>query len=282
MNQTARELLKNKKRIVIKIGSSSLTHPETGDLNFMKIEQLIRVISDLRGEGREVVLVSSGAIAAGRQALGCQKPETVAEKQAYAAVGQARLMMVYQKIFSEYNQTAAQVLMTKNTIVDNVSRENAHNTFEELLKLGVVPIVNENDTVATYEIKFGDNDRLSAIVSALIGADLLILLSDIDGLYSDDPKRNPDAAFIEQVDEISDELLSMGKATTGSDVGTGGMGAKLYAARIAADSGADMVIANGDNVECIWDILAGKQCGTLFTAHKRPEFELIDYIQSIH
>lgn len=282
MNQTARELLKNKKRIVIKIGSSSLTHPETGDLNFMKIEQLIRVISDLRGEGREVVLVSSGAIAAGRQALGCQKPETVAEKQAYAAVGQARLMMVYQKIFSEYNQTAAQVLMTKNTIVDNVSRENAHNTFEELLKLGVVPIVNENDTVATYEIKFGDNDRLSAIVSALIGADLLILLSDIDGLYSDDPKRNPNAAFIEQVDEISDELLSMGKATTGSDVGTGGMAAKLYAARIAADSGADMVIANGDNVECIWDILAGKQCGTLFTAHKRPEFELIDYIQSIH
>ena len=282
MNQTARELLKNKKRIVIKIGSSSLTHPETGDLNFMKIEQLIRVISDLRGEGREVVLVSSGAIAAGRQALGCQKPETVAEKQAYAAVGQARLMMVYQKIFSEYNQTAAQVLMTKNTIVDNVSRENAHNTFEELLKLGVVPIVNENDTVATYEIKFGDNDRLSAIVSALIGADLLILLSDIDGLYSDDPKRNPDAAFIEQVGEISDELLSMGKATTGSDVGTGGMAAKLYAARIAADSGADMVIANGDNVECIWDILAGKQCGTLFTAHKRPEFELIDYIQSIH
>jgi glutamate 5-kinase len=282
MNQSARELLKNKKRIVIKIGSSSLTHPETGDLNFMKIEQLIRVISDLRGEGREVVLVSSGAIAAGRQALGCQKPETVAEKQAYAAVGQARLMMVYQKIFSEYNQTAAQVLMTKNTIVDNVSRENAHNTFEELLKLGVVPIVNENDTVATYEIKFGDNDRLSAIVSALIGADLLILLSDIDGLYSDDPKRNPDAAFIEQVDEISDELLSMGKATTGSDVGTGGMAAKLYAARIASDSGADMVIANGDNVECIWDILAGKQCGTLFTAHKRPEFELIDYIQSIH
>ena len=281
MNQSARELLKNKKRIVIKIGSSSLTHPETGDLNFMKIEQLIRVISDLRGEGREVVLVSSGAIAAGRQALGCQKPETVAEKQAYAAVGQARLMMVYQKIFSEYNQTAAQVLMTKNTIVDNVSRENAHNTFEELLKLGVVPIVNENDTVATYEIKFGDNDRLSAIVSALIGADLLILLSDIDGLYSDDPKRNPDAAFIEQVDEISDELLSMGKATTGSDVGTGGMAAKLYAARIASDSGADMVIANGDNVECIWDILAGKQCGTLFTAHKRPEFELIDYIQSI-
>lgn len=282
MDLTARELLKNKKRIVIKIGSSSLTHSETGDLNLTKIEHLIRVISDLRGKGKEVVLVSSGAIAAGRQALGCQKPETVAEKQAYAAVGQARLMMVYQKIFSEYNQTAAQVLMTKNTIIDNVSRGNARNTFEELLKLGAIPIVNENDTVSTYEIKFGDNDRLSAIVAALIGADLLILLSDIDGLYSDDPKRNPDARFISQVDEISEELMSMGKATTGSDVGTGGMAAKLYAARIATDSGSDMVIANGDDVEVIWEILLGKENGTLFTANKSTDFELIDYIQSVH
>lgn len=282
MDLTARELLKNKKRIVIKIGSSSLTHSETGDMNLTKIERLIRVISDLRGEGKEVVLVSSGAIAAGRQALGCQRPETVAEKQAYAAVGQARLMMVYQKIFSEYNQTAAQILMTKNTIIDNVSRGNARNTFEELLKLGAIPIVNENDTVSTYEIKFGDNDRLSAIVAALIGADLLILLSDIDGLYSDDPKRNPDARFISQVDEISEELMSMGKATTGSDVGTGGMAAKLYAARIAADSGSDMVIANGDDVEVIWEILSGKEKGTLFTANKSTDFELIDYIQSVH
>lgn len=282
MDLTVRGLLKNKKRIVIKIGSSSLTHSETGDLNLTKIERLIRVISDLRGEGKEVVLVSSGAIAAGRQALGCQKPETVAEKQAYAAVGQARLMMVYQKIFSEYNQTAAQVLMTKNTIIDNVSRGNARNTFEELLKLGAIPIVNENDTVSTYEIKFGDNDRLSAIVAALIGADLLILLSDIDGLYSDDPKRNPDARFISQVDEISEELMSMGKATTGSDVGTGGMAAKLYAARIATDSGSDMVIANGDDVEVIWEILSGKEKGTLFTANKSTDFELIDYIQSVH
>lgn len=282
MDLTARELLKNKKRIVIKIGSSSLTHSETGDLNLTKIEHLIRVISDLRGKGKEVVLVSSGAIAAGRQALGCQKPETVAEKQAYAAVGQARLMMVYQKIFSEYNQTAAQVLMTKNTIIDNVSRGNARNTFEELLKLGAIPIVNENDTVSTYEIKFGDNDRLSAIVAALTGADLLILLSDIDGLYSDDPKRNPDANFISQVDEISEELMSMGKATTGSDVGTGGMAAKLYAARIATDSGSDMVIANGDDVEIIWEILSGKEKGTLFTANKSTDFELIDYIQSVH
>ena len=279
MEKTARELLKDKNRIVIKIGSSSLTHAETGDLNLAKIERLIR---DLRGMGKEVVLVSSGAVAAGRQALGCQRPETLAEKQAYAAVGQARLMMVYQKVFSEYNQTAAQILMTKNTIVDNVSRGNARNTFDELLKLGAVPIVNENDTVSTYELKFGDNDRLSAIVSALIGADLLILLSDIDGLYSDDPKKTPDAVFIEQVDELSEELMSMGKSTTGSDVGTGGMAAKLYAARIATDSGADMVIANGDHVEVIWDILNGEIKGTLFTAHKSTDFALLDYIESVH
>lgn len=282
MEMTERAQLKDKKRIVIKIGSSSLTHSETGAMNLLKIERLVRVISDLKGEGKEVVLVSSGAIAAGRQALGHQKPTTLAQKQAYAAVGQARLMMVYQKIFSEYNQTAAQILLTKDTMVNDASRYNAQNTFDELLKLGAVPIVNENDTVSTYEIKFGDNDRLSAIVAALIGADLLILLSDIDGLYSDDPKRNPDASFIGQVDEISDELLSMGKSTTGSDVGTGGMAAKLYAARIATDSGSDMVIANGDDVEVIWDILGGKSCGTLFTAHKSSDFELIDYIQSVH
>ena len=196
-------------------------------------------------------------------------------------MGQARLMMVYQKLFSEYNQTSAQLLLTKNNIVENESRINARNTFDELLKLGTVPIVNENDTVSTYEIKFGDNDRLSAIVSALIEADLLILLSDIDGLYSDDPKKNPNASFISQVDDLSDELMAMGKSTTGSDVGTGGMSTKLYAARIATDSGADMVIANGDHVEIIWDILAGKETGTLFTAHKNQDFVLLDYMKTI-
>lgn len=283
MKKTARELLKNKKRIVIKIGSSSLTHEKTGDLNLHKIEHLVRVIADLKGMGKEVVLVSSGAIAAGRQALGGVKASTVAEKQAHAAVGQARLMMVYQRLFSEYNQIPAQILMTKNTIVNDISRENAVNTFNELLKLGVVPIVNENDTVSTYEIKFGDNDRLSAIVAALIDADLLILLSDIDGLYSDDPKKNPDAVFIEQVDELSDELMGMGKATTGSDVGTGGMAAKLYAAKIATHSGCDMVIANAEKVEVVWDIaVEGKTRGTLFTAHKTENFKLLDYIESIH
>ncbi len=274
-----REKLKDKQRIVIKIGSSSLTHPQTGELNLLKIEKLIRILCDLRGEGREVVLVSSGAIAAGRQALGGQKrPESISEKQAYAAVGQARLMMVYQKLFSEYNRVAAQVLLTKDTMTNEVSRYNAQNTFDELIQLGAIPIVNENDTVSTHEIQFGDNDRLSAIVAALIGADLLILLSDIDGLYSDDPRKNPQAQFISLVEEISPELLDMGKDTAGSDVGTGGMSAKLAAARIATDSGSDMVIANGKNVEIIHDIMQGAFKGTLFMAHRNLDFDLMDYI----
>lgn len=277
--------LKGKKRIVIKIGSSSLTHGETGEMNLMKIEKLVRVISDLRGEGREVVLVSSGAIAAGRQALGChRRPGSLAEKQAFAAVGQARLMMVYQKLFAEYNQTAAQVLLTKDTMVNDSSRYNAQNTFEELLNLGTIPIVNENDTVSTSEIpyvdSFGDNDRLSAIVAALIGADLLILLSDIDGLYTDDPRQNQDARFISLVPEITQELLGMGKDTSGSDVGTGGMSAKLAAARIATDSGADMVIANGDQVEVILEIMAGDEKGTLFLAHPNLDFDLMHYLNN--
>lgn len=277
----SRGQLREKKRIVIKIGSSSLTHQETGDLNFIKIEKLVRVISDLKGQGKDVVLVSSGAIAAGRQVLrSSHKPETISEKQAYAAVGQARLMMVYQRIFAEYNQTAAQVLLTKNTMVGDNTRYNAQNTFEELLKLGAVPIVNENDTVSTHEIQFGDNDRLSAIVAALIGADLLILLSDIDGLYSDDPRSNPDARFISFVKEITPDLMEMGKDSTGSDVGTGGMAAKLAAARIATDSGSDMVITNGDNVEAIEEIISGAAIGTLFLAHANLDFDLIDYVNN--
>ncbi|MDK2965594.1 MULTISPECIES: glutamate 5-kinase [Lacrimispora] len=283
MNIDERMKLKDKKRIVIKIGSSSLTHLHTGDLNLMKIEKLIRVICDLKGQGKEVVLVSSGAIAAGRQALGRHtRPVTISEKQAFAAVGQARLMMVYQKLFAEYNQIAAQVLLTKNTMVSENSRFNAQNTFDELLKLGTIPVVNENDTVSTSEIplvdNFGDNDRLSAVVAALIGADLLILLSDIDGLYSDDPKQNSDARFISLVREITPELMEMGKSTSGSDVGTGGMSAKLAAARIATDSGSDMVIANGDHVEIISQILEGQEKGTMFLAHPNHDFDLMTYI----
>lgn len=283
MNNEARQKLKDKKRIVIKIGSSSLTHAYTGDLNLLKIEKLVRIISDLKGEGREVVLVSSGAIAAGRQALGHHtRPATISEKQAFAAVGQARLMMVYQKLFAEYNQIAAQVLLTKNTMVNESSRYNAQNTFDELLKLGTIPVVNENDTISTSEIplvdNFGDNDRLSAIVAALIGADLLILLSDIDGLYSDDPRKNPEAKFIGLVEKITPQLMDMGKSTSGSDVGTGGMAAKLAAARIATDSGSDMVIANGDEVEAVYQIVNGAETGTLFLAHPNDDFDLMHYI----
>lgn len=280
-----RDKLKEKKRIVIKIGSSSLTHRETGDMNFAKMEKLVRVISDLRGQGKEVVLVSSGAIAAGRHVLGNRKrPDTLAQKQAFAAVGQARLMMIYQRLFAEYNQTAAQVLLTKHTMINDASRFNAQNTFEELLKLGTVPIVNENDTVSTAEIPyvdtFGDNDQLSAVVAALIEADLLILLSDIDGLYSDDPRRNPEAQFIDIVYEIDAKLLAMGKDTSSSDVGTGGMSSKLTAARIATDSGTDMVIANGEEVSVIQEIIDGKDKGTLFMAHTNLDFDLMHYLSN--
>ena len=211
-----RKMMKDKKRIVIKIGSSSLQHAETGDLDYIKLELLVRELCDIRNQGKDVVLVSSGAIAVGKKAVHLKKESmdrenTIALKQACAAVGQARLMMTYQKIFGEYNQVTAQILMTKNTIVDNLNRYNAHNTFSELFKLGVIPIVNENDTVATYEIEIGDNDTLSAIVAALVDADLLILLSDIDGLYTDDPRTNPEAEFIETVQKITEEFIQMGK-----------------------------------------------------------------------
>ncbi len=274
-----RSLLKDKKRIVIKIGSSSLTHPGTGNLNLSKMEKLVRMLTDLRNQGRDVVLVSSGAIAVGIKTLGLStRPESQPVKQACAAVGQARLMMVYQKLFAEYNQVPAQVLITKYTMIDNVSRYNAANTFNELFQLGVIPIVNENDTVATDEIEFGDNDTLSAIVAALIHADLLILLSDINGLYTDDPHSSPDAEFIEQVDVIGEELVRMAKGSS-SSVGTGGMATKISAARIATDAGADMVIANAENVEIIQDIINGTNVGTLFLAHKNKNFYLIDYLQ---
>ena len=202
----------------------------------------------------------------------------MAVKQACAAIGQCRLMMIYQKLFSEYNQIAAQVLMTKKTVVDNLSRHNAHNTFLELLQLGVIPIVNENDTVATYEIEFGDNDSLSAIVAALVDADLLILLSDIDGLFTDDPRTNPDAEFIEEVDELNEEFMSMGKGTTGSNVGTGGMATKMMAAKIATSAGADMVIANGNDFHNIHKIIEGKNVGTIFKANKTEDDYYLRYL----
>lgn len=280
---SAREEIRNRKRIVIKIGSSSLMHKDTGRLNLRKIEKLVRTLVDLKNSGKDVILVSSGAIAVGRTAIGLhERPDELPVKQACAAIGQAKLMMVYQKIFAEYSAIAAQVLMTKTTVVNDTSRKNAENTFNELLKLGAIPIVNENDTVSTYEIKqvqtFGDNDRLSAIVTSIVGADMLILLSDIDGLYTDDPNSNPDAKFIDQVDKIDDNLLDMGKITSGSSVGTGGMATKLIAARIATSSGADMVIANGNNIDNITGIMAGEDVGTLFVSDKKQNFDLVGLI----
>lgn len=283
-----RELLKDKKRIVVKIGSSSLTHQETGDMDYIRMEKLVRELSDIRNQGKEVVLVSSGAIAAGKNVVNLNNiridsaAETLAVKQACSAVGQARLMMTYQRLFAEYNQVAAQILMTKNTIVDDLNRYNAHNTFTELLRLGAIPIVNENDTVTTFEIEFGDNDTLSAIVAALVEADLLILLSDIDGLYTDDPRKNADARFIGQVDEITDELLGMGKATTGSSVGTGGMNTKLLAAKIATKAGADMIIANSADIGVLHRLLSGAEEGTLFLARKDENFDLPGFVENLH
>ena len=266
-------------RIVIKIGSSSLMHEETGRVNLVKMEHLVRAICDLKNQGKDVCLVSSGAVAAGRAAIGLdEKPKDIATKQACAAVGQGRLMMAYQKLFSEYNQISGQVLLTKNTMVNPVSRENAMNTFEELFKMGIVPIVNENDTVSTYEMQFGDNDTLSALVASLVEADILILLSDIDGLYTDDPHNNPAAELISDVDEINDNLYHMAKESTGSDVGTGGMATKLTAAKIATYSGADMIIANGKDVSIINRIFDGDYVGTRFHASDNPNFQLANYI----
>lgn len=268
-----------KKRVVVKIGSSSLNYEETGNLNFTKLEHLVRELCNLRNRGMDVCLVSSGAIAVGRKSLGLtERPKDISTKQACAAVGQAKLMMVYQKLFAEYNQVAGQVLMTKNTMINPTSRENAVHTFEELFRLGVIPIVNENDTVSTYEMQFGDNDTLSAIVASLVGADLLILLSDIDGLFTDDPRQNPAAELIEVVEQMDVSIFGMAKSSTGSDVGTGGMATKLTAARIATLSGADMIIANGADVCVLHHIFDDTFRGTIFKAQKKESFHIEDFI----
>ena len=288
MNESLREAIKDKKRIVVKIGSSSLQHSETGDMDYIRIEKLVRELCDIRNQGKEVILVTSGAIAAGKKAVriseikGSKVPLTTAEKQACSAIGQSRLMMTYQKLFGEYNQITAQVLLTKNTIVNNLNRHNAANTFEELWKLGVIPVVNENDTVSTYEIEFGDNDTLSAVVAALVGADLLILLSDIDGLYTDDPHKNPDAKFIEVVENVNDDLMNYGKSSTGSNVGTGGMNTKLIAAKIATKAGCDMIICNSKDIGILHNIIEGSNEGTLFVSKKDEGFDLPDFVDKLH
>ncbi|SDB09730.1 glutamate 5-kinase [Eubacterium oxidoreducens] len=275
-----RPCIEKKKRIVVKIGSSSLTHEETGNIYFAKIEKLVRELCDLRNSGIDVCLVSSGAIAVGRQAIGLtNKPSSNSQKQACAAVGQARLMMTYQKVFAEYNQTVAQVLMTKNTMILPNSRQNAHNTFEELFAMGVIPIVNENDTVSTYEMQFGDNDTLSALVATLVNADLLVLLSDINGMYTDDPRENEYARLIEYVPELNDDVMQMGKDSTGSGVGTGGMHTKLNAAMIATRSGADMIITNSNDLNCLHHLFDNEYTGTLFAKNEQTDFLLEDFLK---
>lgn len=273
------ELMKEKKRIVVKVGSSTLTHEETGDMNLTTMERLVRILTDLSNSGKEVVLVSSGAIAVGRKTMNiAERPKEQDLKQACAAIGQSRLMMVYERLFAEYNKVPAQVLITKDTMINDTMRRNARSTFMRLLAMGTIPVVNENDTVATDEIEFGDNDTLSAIVAALIHADLLIVLSDQDGFFTDDPRTNPDAKLVEEITYITDELEAMAKGA-GSDVGTGGMAAKISAARVANDAGADMVIANGNDMNNLRRVLEGKNIGTLFRAHRNENFHLIDYLQ---
>ncbi len=279
LDAQCRAELKDKKRIVVKVGTSSLIHVETGELDLIKVEHLVRELTDLRNKGKDVILVTSGAIGVGSKAAGFkEKPDTVPLKQACAAIGQARLMMIYQKFFAEYNQVTAQVLMTRNTMLNANNRRNAQNTFEELLALGAIPVVNANDSISTFEILHGDNDTLSAVVVSLVGADLLILLSDINGLYTDNPSTNPNAKFVPFVDMVDDELKDMGKGSA-SGVGTGGMATKLIAAELATSAGADMVIANGRNMNVIHKIIDGQPYGTFFRSNEDEAFELKRFLK---
>ncbi len=261
--QTAIAKLKNAKRIVVKVGTSTLTY-STGRIHLRHIELLTRTLADLCHEGREIILVTSGAVGVGMSKIGLsEKPKTTREKQATSAIGQSELMSIYGKLFGEYGCDVAQILLTKNVIEDEQRKNNAITTFNTLLEWGIIPIVNENDAISTEEIEFGDNDTLSAMVATLIDADLLIILSDIDGLYSADPHKSEDAYLISEIDEVTDDLFEIA-GSAGTNRGTGGMTTKLIAAKRATEAGINMVIANGQDPSIIYDILAGKQTGTLF------------------
>ena len=254
-------------RIVVKVGSSTLAHA-TGQMNIRRVERLCKVMSDLKNAGHEMVLVSSGAIAMGVGKLRLkERPRDIPTKQATAAVGQCELMYTYDKLFSEYNHTVAQILLTGSDVDHAERRQHFRNTLFRLLEMGALPVINENDTVATDEIVIGDNDTLAAIVAREISADLLILLSDIDGLYTADPRKDASAALIPRVDEITPEIIALGGGN-GSSLGTGGMATKLRAAQIATQAGADMIIANGENPDALYDIIDGKPIGTRFTARR--------------
>lgn len=255
------------KKIVIKVGTSTLTH-STGRLDLRRIESLVKTLSDLKNSGKQVILVSSGAVSAGvaKANLG-HKPSSLEEKQAMASIGQSELMKIYDRFFSDYGHTVAQILMTRDVIDNPVRRKAAQNTFSTLLSMGCIPIVNENDAVSTDELaKFGGNDILSAHVANLVGAEILINLSDIDGLYDSDPRKNPDAKFIERVENIDNIISFAGGA--GTERGTGGMEAKLTAAKMVTDNGIPMFIMNGHDPEILYDLLDGKHVGTYFTAKK--------------
>ncbi|MBQ6250247.1 glutamate 5-kinase [Ruminococcus sp.] len=259
--------ISEKQRIVIKLGTSTLTH-KTGKLNIRRMTNLVRVISDLHNSGREIIMVSSGAVGLGAGKLGLpEKPKDTKTKQAVAAIGQCELMHVYDDMFAKYSVTVAQILLTK-TIINNPNHcENFMNTVEKLVNMDVIPIVNENDTIAIdeLELEIGENDSLSALVAELSGADLLLILSDIDALYDDDPRSNPDAKPIPLVEEITPEIEAMAGGA-GTSLGTGGMSTKITAAKIATNAGIDMVIMNGRDPEKLYDLFEDKEIGTLFKA----------------
>ncbi|MGM9548278.1 MAG: glutamate 5-kinase [Faecousia sp.] len=254
-------------RIVVKIGTTTLAHP-TGHLNIRRVEQLCKIMSDIKNAGHELILVSSGAIGMGVGKLGLrEKPKDIPSKQAAAAVGQCELMYTYDKLFSEYHHTVAQLLITGDDTASDTRRLNFTNTLNRLLELGALPIINENDTVATDEIVIGDNDTLAAIVARSVHADLLILLSDIDGLYTADPHTHPDAVLLRRVAKIDDHIRELAGVSNSSQ-GTGGMVTKLHAAEICLSCGCDMVIANGNNPGNLYDILDGKPVGTTFSEER--------------
>ncbi|MBE6778236.1 MAG: glutamate 5-kinase [Ruminococcaceae bacterium] len=254
-------------RIIVKVGTSTLAHT-TGLLNIRRVEKLCNVMSDLKNAGHELVLVSSGAIGmgVGKLSLG-GRPTDIPTKQAAAAVGQCELMYTYDKLFTEHNHTVAQILITGADLQHEERRANFHNTMYRLLELGALPIINENDSVATEEIVIGDNDTLGAIVATNVQADLLILLSDIDGLYTGDPRHDPAATLLPVVEAITPEVIAM-TGGAGSSLGTGGMHTKLHAAQIATEAGIPMVIANGQDPAVLYDIVAGEPVGTRFLAKK--------------
>ena len=254
-------------RIVVKVGTSTLAHA-TGRLNIRHVEELVKVLSDLKNAGHQIILVSSGAIGMGVGKLNLPgKPSDMPTKQAAAAVGQCELMYTYDRLFLQYSHTVAQVLLTGEDVDHPERRENFENTMERLLELGALPVINENDTIATAEIKVGDNDTLGAIVACCVKADLLVLLSDIEGLYTADPRKDPQAKLIPVVEEVTPEIEALAGGV-GSSLGTGGMATKLRAAKMVTAQGCDMVITNGEHPERLYDIAQGKDVGTRFLAHK--------------